>query len=525
MRGELFYSCVIGFASGVLLRSFFIFSVDAVGTLIAIGIVAFLLIHRWMPVLKIYGISFLIFSLAFACGALRAGYTLDGLHENRLSEFEGQHVDIEGVVLQEPDYRENSLLLTVTTDTPTKGVVLVRASRGIHVAYGDTVSFTGTLELPKSFEGTYGRTFAYPEYLRAHGITHTVRAVTLKVEEHRKGNRVLAVLYAFKSKLITSVEKAIPEPAAGLGLGLVLGEKRALGHAWTDIFRVAGLIHIVVLSGYNISIVSEFVMRILSGFLSLKRRLFFGGVAVVLIVLMVGPSASVLRAALMALLVLLARATGKTYELSRALCAAGIVMLIENPLLLAFDPGFQFSFLATLGLIYLAPEIEKRFLFLPTRYQFREFFVATVAAQIMVLPLLLYLTGLFSNVSVIANMLVLPLVPLAMLLTTLTAFIGLFSQIGALLFGYGAYVLLSYILTVAEWLSSFAYSAFEVPQFSFLYVVIAYCFYIVVILVLKKNTAKSKAQLRTPPLVQGVSSEADLYEITVEQKAGDIPFR
>ena len=88
MRGELFYSCVIGFASGVLLRSFFIFSVDAVGTLIAIGIVAFLLIHRWMPVLKIYGISFLIFSLAFACGALRAGYTLDGLHENRLSEFE-----------------------------------------------------------------------------------------------------------------------------------------------------------------------------------------------------------------------------------------------------------------------------------------------------------------------------------------------------------------------------------------------------------------------------------------------------
>jgi len=521
MKASIFYGLIIGFASGILLRSFFILPAEVFVTFLATLLALVLLLRKYAPSYQRVASICFIGMIALSFGVLRTEYTFQSFTHNELTAFEGQTIDIEGVVTEQPDYRENSLLLTVTTEKPAPDKILVRTAPGMKVTYGDSVAFRGTIERPEEFEGTFGRTFKYPEYLLAHGITYTVRANSLRIDEHGKGNGMLAVLYGFKGKLIQSVERAIPEPASGLGLGLVLGEKRALGKEWTDIFRVAGLIHIVVLSGYNISIVTEFVMRVLSGFFSLRRRLFVGGVSIVLIVLMVGPSASVLRAALMAILVLLARATGKTYELSRALCFAGFVMLVHNPFLLAFDPGFQFSFLATLGLIYLAPEIEKRFLFLPTKFQFREFFVATVAAQIMVLPLLLYLTGLFSNVSVLANILVLPLVPVAMLITTLTAFVGLLSSTVAMFFGYGAYVILSYILTIAEWLSSLAYSSFEVPKFSFLYVILAYCLYAVSIFTLKKHQQKREAnQIQVHSIKQfehSISAEADSYEITVEE--------
>ena len=519
MRGSIFYSLVLGFGSGVLLRSFFVISSDITLALVLFACVLLLIVCKWSPSYKEASVAVLVCSLAIFCGVLRTEYAFNEFEQNELSKFEGNTLDIRGVVAEEPDYRENSLLLTIRSETPGHDTILVRTTRGTHVLYGDAVSIKGMLERPEAFTGDFGRTFKYPEYLRAHGITYTMRTDTVVIDEHGKGNRIRALLYGFKGKLIESVENAIPEPASGLGLGLVLGEKRALGKEWTDIFRVAGLIHIVVLSGYNITIVSEFVMRTLAGVLTIRRRLFVGGFAILLIVLMVGPSASVLRAAVMAGLVLLARGTGKTYELARALCFAGLLMLLHNPLLLAYDPGFEFSFLATLGLIYLAPEIEKRLHFLPTRFQFREFLVATISAQIMVLPLLLYLTGLFSNVSILANMLVLPLVPLAMLATAVVAFFGLVTSTGAMVCGYIAYLVLSYILVVAKFLSELRYSSFEVSEFSFRFVVISYVIYAVVVYVLKYK------QKENATLQSGISSEAHLYEITVEQTAPDSAFK
>ena len=166
---------------------------------------------------------------------------------------------------------------------------------------------------------------------------------------------MLAILFIFKQKFIKALEAVIPEPQAGLGEGLLLGVNEALGDELKTAFRKTGIIHIVVLSGYNVMIVAEAIMRLLAFWFTPWIRLLIGLIAIGGFAFLVGLGPTVVRASLMAALILVARATGRHYAVLRSLMFAGLVMLIFNPHLLVFDPGFQLSFLATLALIWLAP--------------------------------------------------------------------------------------------------------------------------------------------------------------------------
>ena len=139
-----------------------------------------------------------------------------------------------------------------------------------------------------------------------------------------------------------------------------------------------------------------------------------------------------------------------------------------------FDPGFQLSFLATLALILLTPHLEHWLSFVPSFGRIREFLVATLATQLFVMPLLLFSIGELSLVSVIVNVLVLPMVPVAMGLTFVAGVIGMVSSTLALPFAYLAYLSLSYIIVIAEFFSRVPLAAFSVPQFPFWVVVTAY---------------------------------------------------
>jgi len=149
-----------------------------------------------------------------------------------------------------------------------------------------------------------------------------------------------------------SIEAVIPEPQVGLAEGLLLGVKQALGDELEVVFRKTGIIHIVVLSGYNVMLVVIFITYVLSYVLPYRARVPFGILAIVCFAVLVGLSATVVRASIMASLILFARATGRTYAVMRALCFAGVIMVLINPYLLVYDVGFQLSFLATLGLIF-----------------------------------------------------------------------------------------------------------------------------------------------------------------------------
>ncbi|MEK7151852.1 MAG: ComEC/Rec2 family competence protein, partial [Patescibacteria group bacterium] len=173
-----------------------------------------------------------------------------------------------------------------------------------------------------------------------------------------------------------------------------------------------------------------------------------------------------------------ARATGRTHDITIALFLAGFLMLLHNPKILMFDPSFQLSFLATLGLIYGAPLIEKYFHLVPTRFQLREFATATIATQIFVLPLLLYMTGEFSMVALPVNLLVLVFIPLTMLFGFLTGVVGFVSTTLSVPFAAVSYLFLAYELQVVEFFSSLPFASVSVRYFPlwlliFLYILIS----------------------------------------------------
>jgi competence protein ComEC len=149
---------------------------------------------------------------------------------------------------------------------------------------------------------------------------------------------------------------------------------------------------------------------------------------------------------------------------TRALFFAGVVMLLLNPYLLVYDVGFQLSFMATLGLLLLSPQLTGLVSWLPEKFGMREFLLSTIATQIAVLPILLYSMGQFSIISFVVNVLVLPVVSIAMLLTFCTGVIALVSHPLALLPGYAAYAVLGYIIGIA---TKFAALPFAVVTVSF----------------------------------------------------------
>jgi competence protein ComEC len=279
-------------------------------------------------------------------------------------------------------------------------------------------------------------------------------------------------VYGARHAFEDGVSRALPEPASALAAGILTGGKQGLGKILLEAFTVSGLLPVVVLSGYNVMIVAEAVLRGLR-FMPRRIALILAGLTIFLFVLASGAGASAVRAGIMAGVGLFARATGRTYAALRALMFVFVCMLVFNPLLLLYDPGFQFSFVATLGLIVGAPLISKRLTWVENEL-IREVLATTISAQIFVLPLLLYETGNFSLVAIPANLLVLPVVPFAMLFSFIAGVSGMLLPAVAGYVGLPAYALLSFMMGVATVSAALPLASVVVPLFSFAFVIAAY---------------------------------------------------
>ena len=468
----LFYAVTCAFAFGILIRSF----VPIGLAYIAFGVlVAFALTLMWRRDHTTISASclFLVGMALAACmlGVLRMEVASWSETNSHFESRVGTEVSLEGVIAREPDVRESTTHLYLDIDGE---LILAITDPYSSYAYGDRVRIEGELGTPEAFTTDLGRTFNYPGYLRARGVSYTIIYGDLERVGSGEGNPFLSALYSGKHAFMRNVEALIPEPAAGLGEGLLLGEKRALGEELEMVFRKTGIIHIVVLSGYNIMLVVGFTLYLLSFLFGLRMRAVVGIAAIVAFAFLVGLSATVVRASVMAALLLIANVAGESYAVMRSLMFAGCVMLLLNPYLLAFDTGFQLSFLATMGLILVAPMIEERITRVPNVASVREFLVATLATQIFVLPILLYQIGEFSVVAIIVNVLVLPMVPPAMFLTFAAGMLAFLAPVIAIPFSFLAYLSLAYMLLIARWFAALPFAAFVVPVFPFWIVPFAY---------------------------------------------------
>lgn len=402
--------------------------------------------------------------LGSGVGLWRAHLAVERYATSSLHAQVGQAVALTGVVAREPEEREKSMQLFVRVED-TSDMVLVSVDRFSEVLYGDTVSVSGTLAVPEAFVTDFDRTFLYPEYLKAKGVQFRISFAQVTVLESGGGNQIVAGLLSFKDAFVLKLGTVLSEPQSGLGVGLLLGVKRALGEELEEAFRKTGIIHIVVLSGYNVMLVVAFVLFILGTFLPFVARAVFGIIAIILFALLVGLSPTVVRASIMAVLVLLAPLLGRQYDLLRALMVAGCGMIVLNPYILLYDVGFQLSFLATLGLILVAPQFELLLMRAPNTLKVREFFIATLATQVAVSPLLLYQIGELSLIALVVNVLVLPMVGVAMLLTFITGLLAFVSLPLASIAAVPTHFSLLYIIECARFFAGVPYATVATPPF------------------------------------------------------------
>lgn len=190
---------------------------------------------------------------------------------------------------------------------------------------------------------------------------------------------------------------------------------------------------------------------------------------------MTGASSTAIRAGIMATIMLLGKMTGRKYDAGRALVIAALLMIAYDPRVLV-DMSFQLSFIATGGVLFVTAKVLNWFKFLPLRFGIRENMATTVAATIAVLPILLYLTGIFSIVSIPANILILLFIPAAMLLIFITGMIGFISPLLSIAFGYVSYLLLLYILSVIHFFGTLSFASMTIQSFPLLLTIIIYAF-------------------------------------------------
>ncbi len=432
----------------------------------SVAFLAFLAMRRTMLS------AYLVFAaLGLIFGMMRYDLWANSEHDPRVERSVGTFVSLEGTIATEPDAREGRTSYIVSVDRVLPDAVLssperviLQANRFPEYRYGDRIRIEGKLARPEAFKNDDGRTFDYPSYLATKGVYYRMSYANTERVGEGEGNRLIALLLRIKRSFQHSLESAIPEPENGLLEGVLLGEKQALGKEWVDRFREAGIVHVVVLSGYNMTVVAEWLLASFR-FLGFAASLAIGAIGVVLFAIMTGGGATVVRAALMSILALVARATGRTYDMGRALLIAGASMILMDPGILPFDPSFQLSFLASLGLVYLSPYFDERTTRLARFPAFREVLVATLSTQILVLPLLLFSTGTLSLVSLPANLLVLPVIPIAMFFGFVAGVAGYLHPFLAIAVGLPAYGVLGYVLGVAKYASLFPYASVSVSTF------------------------------------------------------------
>jgi len=418
--------------------------------------------HRVLPIVLVSGVALLIGVLRFHIAIPNADESMSSLKQLQSNGFSGW-------VTTEPEHQEYRQRFVVA-DKKTK--ILVTTDSFTDVSYGDYVEVKGSTTLTKSFVDKRGRTVHYERTLAGRGITYVVSYAQLTKSETPPvmslEMKLVKKLYSLKNNLIKNSHRLIPEPESGLLAGILFGKIDALSPDFEESFRKVGLMHIVVLSGYNVAIVIQAFISIFR-FFSRRWQSLLALFGVVLFAILVGGGPTVVRASVMAGILLFARYLGRQYDVWRAILFALVVLVIINPYILVYNLSFQLSFLATVGVIAWHPIFLWYFKSIPNIFELRDSLATTLSAQVMVTPLILYTIGDFSFIAPLVNAVCLFAVPPAMLL-------GFFASLPFVsnLFSYLAYLPLHYIIVIVDWGNSIPHTMVSLPRFSWLALVVLY---------------------------------------------------
>lgn len=433
------------------------------------------------PYLRHTSVMAALMVLFLLAGGTREAY--QAATEETLSEYNNSGtILLWGTIDRYPERRDGYTTYTIAADLlvqertgqpiPVQGRLLVNLPHYPEYGYGDQLKLTGELQSPRRLP-----TFDYRAYLAIQGIHSTFRATETTLLARQQGAPLFQALNGIRARAEATVRQLLPEPHASLLNGILLGLNGSIPEPVQAAFSTTGATHVLVISGANFSVLVAVVSNLAQKGLGQKRGVVLSLLVIALYALMVGGDPPVLRAAAMGSLILLARIARRTPDALNGLAFVVVLLTAYNPNQRA-DIGFQLSALATLGLILFVPFLSQATTWLlaklrlsnvaqkPLLTLLTETLLLTVAAQLITTPLIVGIFGKLSLVSLLTNLLIVPMQAFIMQSGAVATVAGMvWLPIGQFL-SVLPYVGLAWTVAIVEWTAQLPFASIEVGPFA-----------------------------------------------------------
>ncbi|MFB6212285.1 MAG: ComEC/Rec2 family competence protein [Candidatus Magasanikbacteria bacterium] len=405
---------------------------------------------------------FLLFILLFAVmGA--AYYQLDSYDWEELKVKYEKQKEFQGAIINNPKVIENIQRFQVKLSGSKKNKVAVYTSPYPKYEYGEKILIKGKLSKPSKS--------SYRNYLKSHNLIGSFYSPKIE-RKGFVGSQIKKSLFAIPEQSKEVYEKFLSSQEAAFLSGITFGGYGGMTENFRQILTRSGTTHLVALSGFHVTIILTTLTSFFLYFFSRRRSLIFTFLSLLLFIFMTGGRISIIRAASLGFLASLARESGRVYNPRNSAVLVAVLMTLFNPQVF-LSVSFQLSFLAFLGIIYLGPVIKNIFDsdISNSLWGWKENFVTTTSAQLAVAPVLIMNFGQFSLSSLLANLVVLELIPITMGLGYLFVLVEKILYYPAFILGY----LLKFLLNIEiSILKVFANELFVIPASIGLVGVLAY---------------------------------------------------
>lgn len=447
----LFYLCIafvvgIAISSVIKIPQMFIWGFLILGML-AIAISFFAKFAKKEMAMAGFCILFLVL------GIMRFQISQFTIASDTIRKFNDQppKITLTGQITDEPDVRDTLQKLKVKING-TKSIILVTAGQENKYHYLDTIKIIGKLKTPVVFED-----FNYKNYLLKDGIYSVMDYPKIELISTQHHYNAFTFLYEkilfFKEKLRDSIYTNFLPPQRLMLEGIILGNNKTMTDDLRYKLNATGLRYLTAISGVHVIVVSAILMSLFLALGFWRGQAFYFSVTFIwLYIVLTGFTASGIRAATMGSIFLLAQKLGRQNTSSRTIALAGALMLLQNPLLLLYDVGFQLSFLASLGIIYFKPLLENMIKIVTKEHARHvvEMIAVTITAQVFTLPVMVFNFGTVSLIAPITNMLVIPIIWWLMIFGFLASILGIASNFLGWFFAIPCWILLTYFVKVLD---------------------------------------------------------------------------
>jgi len=238
---------------------------------------------------------------------------------------------------------------------------------------------------------------------------------------------IMRPLFYAKAKLSDNLRRNLSPSSSALALGILLGDKSGFSFEFGNNMRASGTTHITALSGFNVTVIVSFISALFF-FVPVKLKPFAILIGIIAFVALVGSSPSIIRAAIMGSLAVLATNIGRLIDIKSPMAFTALLMVAHNPEIIVYDAGFILSFSAFFGIVFIAPWIKEKLFKEKEIGAFKKVFIESVSAEIAVAPAVMLIFGSFNWLSFLPNIMIIWSVPFAMAFSFVSGAVSFFSD-------------------------------------------------------------------------------------------------